>query len=95
MLYISYYFCVLNQTSDSFKAGNITIEDFRRIYRAIAHRCEIHELFTIHSPNHRILSLPNLVDFLRNEQFQDNADETIASQLVAKFEPIEEGMLYF
>ncbi|KAG8138405.1 hypothetical protein E2320_004302 [Naja naja] len=81
----------LPRTSDSFKAGNITIEDFRRIYRAIAHRCEIHELFTIHSPNHRILSLPNLVGFLRNEQFQDNADETIASQLVAKFEPIEEG----
>lgn len=94
-MYCIYLIFLLNQTSDSFKAGNITIEDFRRIYRAIAHRCEIHELFTIHSPNHRILSLPNLVGFLRNEQFQDNADETIASQLIAKYEPIEEGMLYF
>uniref|UniRef100_A0A670XXN6 Phosphoinositide phospholipase C n=1 Tax=Pseudonaja textilis TaxID=8673 RepID=A0A670XXN6_PSETE len=88
-IHVKYIF----KTSDSFKAGNITIEDFRRIYRAIAHRCEIHELFTIHSPNHRILSLPNLVGFLRNEQFQDNADETIASQLVAKFEPIEEAKM--
>ncbi|XP_013911427.1 PREDICTED: 1-phosphatidylinositol 4,5-bisphosphate phosphodiesterase zeta-1 [Thamnophis sirtalis] len=82
---------IFKKTSDSFKAGNITIEDFRRIYLTIAHRCEFYELFTSYSPNHRILSLPNLVDFLRNEQFQDNADETIASQLVAKFEPIEEA----
>ncbi|XP_025025020.1 1-phosphatidylinositol 4,5-bisphosphate phosphodiesterase zeta-1-like [Python bivittatus] len=79
------------KASDSLKAGTITIEDFRRIYRAIAHRGEIHELFVIHSLNHRILSLSNLVAFLRNEQFQANADETIASQLVAKFEPIEEA----
>ncbi|KAF7237630.1 1-phosphatidylinositol 4,5-bisphosphate phosphodiesterase zeta-1 [Varanus komodoensis] len=79
------------KASDSLKSGTITIEDFRGIYRAIAHRCEIHELFRTHSPNHKTLLLENLVEFLRNEQFQTEADESTACQLIAKYEPIEEA----
>ncbi|XP_061496450.1 1-phosphatidylinositol 4,5-bisphosphate phosphodiesterase zeta-1-like [Rhineura floridana] len=82
---------IFKQESDSFKSGTITIEDFRGIYRAIAHRCEMHELFKTHSPNHKILPLSNLVHFLKVEQFQPEVDETIAAQLIVKFEPIEEA----
>ncbi|XP_062990591.1 1-phosphatidylinositol 4,5-bisphosphate phosphodiesterase zeta-1 [Elgaria multicarinata webbii] len=86
-IHVKYIF----KASDSLKSGAITIEDFRGIYRAIAHRCEIHELFKTHSPNHKILLIQNLVEFLRNEQFQPEADETTACQLIRKFEPIEEA----
>lgn len=79
------------KASDSLKSGTITIDDFRGIYRAIAHRCEIHDLFKINSPNHKILQLSNVVEFLRNEQFQPEADETTASDLITRFEPIEEA----
>nr|XP_020659892.1 1-phosphatidylinositol 4,5-bisphosphate phosphodiesterase zeta-1-like isoform X5 [Pogona vitticeps] len=86
-IHVKYIF----KASDSLKSGSITLDDFRGIYRAIAHRCEIHEIFKTHSPNHKILQLPNLVEFLRREQFQPETDETTASQLIAKFEPIEEA----
>ncbi|XP_054844573.1 1-phosphatidylinositol 4,5-bisphosphate phosphodiesterase zeta-1 [Eublepharis macularius] len=79
------------KASDTLKTGHIGLEDFRGIYRAIAHRCEIHELFKTHSPNNKILQLQDLVAFLRNQQFQENANETTASDLIAKFEPIEEA----
>ncbi|XP_077196226.1 1-phosphatidylinositol 4,5-bisphosphate phosphodiesterase zeta-1-like isoform X2 [Paroedura picta] len=79
------------KASDTLKTGHITIEDFRGIYRAIAHRCEIHDLFKIHSRNNKILQLSDLVGFLRNQQFQTDASETTASDLIAKFEPIEEA----
>ncbi|KAJ6659965.1 hypothetical protein lerEdw1_018162 [Lerista edwardsae] len=79
------------KASDPLKSGTITIDDFRGIYRAIAHRCEIHDLFKIHSSNHKILQLSNIVEFLRNEQFQPEADETTASDLITRFEPIEEA----
>lgn len=83
------------QASDSLKSGTITIEEFRGIYRTIAHRCEIHDLFKTQSPNHKLLPLSNLVQFLRKEQFQPEVDEVVAAQLIAKFEPIEEGTLDF
>ncbi|KAJ7329226.1 hypothetical protein JRQ81_015400 [Phrynocephalus forsythii] len=86
-IHVKYIF----KASDSLKLGTITLDDFRGIYRAIVHRHDVHEIFKTHSPNHRILQLPNLVEFLRYEQFQHEADETTASQLIAKFEPIEEG----
>nr|XP_056702582.1 1-phosphatidylinositol 4,5-bisphosphate phosphodiesterase zeta-1-like [Euleptes europaea] len=79
------------KASDTQKTGHITLEDFRGIYRTIAHRCEIHELFKTHSPSNKILHLSELVGFLRNQQFQADANETTASDLIAKFEPIEEA----
>uniref|UniRef100_G1KU73 Phosphoinositide phospholipase C n=1 Tax=Anolis carolinensis TaxID=28377 RepID=G1KU73_ANOCA len=86
-IHVKYIFKARN----SLKSGTIGLDDFRGIYQAIAHRSEIHELFKTHSPNHKVLPLSNLVAFLKNEQFQLEADETTASQLIAKFEPIEEA----
>ncbi|CAM5082543.1 unnamed protein product [Natator depressus] len=78
------------KTSNQRKTGTITIEEFRAIYRALAHRSEIHELFCSYSPNRKILPETNLIEFLRKEQFVIDADEAIASELIAKYEPIEE-----
>nr|XP_060632393.1 1-phosphatidylinositol 4,5-bisphosphate phosphodiesterase zeta-1 [Anolis sagrei ordinatus] len=86
-IHVKYIF----KASNSLKSGTINLEDFKGIYQAIAHRGEIHELFKTHSPNHKVLLLSNLVEFLRNEQFELEADETTASHLIAKFEPIEEA----
>uniref|UniRef100_A0A8C3SHZ9 Phosphoinositide phospholipase C n=1 Tax=Chelydra serpentina TaxID=8475 RepID=A0A8C3SHZ9_CHESE len=72
------------------KTGTITIEEFRAIYRTLAHRTEIHELFCSYSPNRKILPETNLIEFLKKEQFVIDADEAIASELIAKYEPIEE-----
>uniref|UniRef100_A0A8C8SV19 Phosphoinositide phospholipase C n=1 Tax=Pelusios castaneus TaxID=367368 RepID=A0A8C8SV19_9SAUR len=85
---------VFKKTSNQPKTGTITIEEFRIIYRTIAHRNEIHELFCSYSPNHKILSETNLIEFLKKEQFEIHAADTIASELIAKYEPIEEGTLY-
>ncbi|XP_074794312.1 1-phosphatidylinositol 4,5-bisphosphate phosphodiesterase zeta-1 [Natator depressus] len=81
---------VFKKTSNQRKTGTITIEEFRAIYRALAHRSEIHELFCSYSPNRKILPETNLIEFLRKEQFVIDADEAIASELIAKYEPIEE-----
>ncbi|XP_067415072.1 1-phosphatidylinositol 4,5-bisphosphate phosphodiesterase zeta-1 [Emydura macquarii macquarii] len=81
---------VFKKTSNQPKTGTITIEEFRIIYRTLAHRNEIHELFSSYSPNHKILPEINLIEFLKKEQFVIDADETIASELIAKYEPIEE-----
>ncbi|XP_053872465.1 1-phosphatidylinositol 4,5-bisphosphate phosphodiesterase zeta-1 [Malaclemys terrapin pileata] len=81
---------VFKKTSNQPKTGTITIEEFRAIYRTLAHRSEIHELFCSYSPNRKILPVINLIEFLRKEQFVIDADEAIASELIAKYEPIEE-----
>ncbi|XP_048357459.1 1-phosphatidylinositol 4,5-bisphosphate phosphodiesterase zeta-1 [Sphaerodactylus townsendi] len=79
------------KASDTQKIGHITLEDFRGIYRTIAHRSEIHELFKTYSRSTKILQLSELVEFVRNQQFQTDANETTASDLISKFEPIEEA----
>ncbi|KAH1187182.1 hypothetical protein KIL84_019931, partial [Mauremys mutica] len=81
---------VFKKTSNQSKTGTITIEEFRAIYRTLAHRSEIHELFCSYSPNRKILPEINLIEFLRKEQFVIDANEAIASELIAKYEPIEE-----
>ncbi|XP_039400561.1 1-phosphatidylinositol 4,5-bisphosphate phosphodiesterase zeta-1 isoform X1 [Mauremys reevesii] len=81
---------VFKKTSNQPKTGTITIEEFRAIYRTLAHRSEIHELFCSYSPNRKILPEINLIEFLRKEQFVIDANEAIASELIAKYEPIEE-----
>ncbi|KAM9169311.1 1-phosphatidylinositol 4,5-bisphosphate phosphodiesterase zeta-1 [Pangshura tecta] len=81
---------VFKKISNQPKTGTITIEEFRAIYRTLAHRSEIHELFCSYSPNRKILPEINLIEFLRKEQFVIDANEAIASELIAKYEPVEE-----
>lgn len=80
------------KTVDKRKAHTINIEDFRAIYRTIVHRPEFHELFRAYSPNCKILADTELIEFLRKEQYETEACETTALEIILKYEPIEEGM---
>uniref|UniRef100_F6ZXR2 Phosphoinositide phospholipase C n=1 Tax=Callithrix jacchus TaxID=9483 RepID=F6ZXR2_CALJA len=76
--------------NDKLKQGRITIEEFRAIYRIIAHREEIIEIFNAYSENRKILSEYNLVQFLIQEQYTVEMSQTIAFEIIQKYEPIEE-----
>ncbi|XP_062990484.1 1-phosphatidylinositol 4,5-bisphosphate phosphodiesterase zeta-1-like isoform X2 [Elgaria multicarinata webbii] len=77
--------------NDKQKAGVITMEDFRAIYRTLLHRPEFNELFSSYSPNKKVLAPSNLADFLRKEQFELDANEGRAVSLINKYEPIDEA----
>ncbi|XP_009670229.1 1-phosphatidylinositol 4,5-bisphosphate phosphodiesterase zeta-1 [Struthio camelus] len=81
---------VFKKTVDKRKVPTINIEDFRAIYRTIVHRTEFHELFCTYSPNHKILADTELIAFLKREQFETEANETTALEIISKYEPIEE-----
>ncbi|XP_062051497.1 1-phosphatidylinositol 4,5-bisphosphate phosphodiesterase zeta-1 isoform X1 [Lepus europaeus] len=76
--------------NDRQKQGRITIEEFRSIYRIIAHREEIVEIFNAYSENRKILFENNLIQFLVQEQYVFEMSKTIASEIIQKYEPIEE-----
>ncbi|XP_021114798.1 1-phosphatidylinositol 4,5-bisphosphate phosphodiesterase zeta-1 isoform X4 [Heterocephalus glaber] len=76
--------------NDRQKQGKITIEEFRSIYRIIAHREEIVEIFNVYSENRRILFESNLIQFLTQEQYEIETTESIASEIIQKYEPIDE-----
>lgn len=83
---------MLQKTIDKRKERKINMEDFRAIYRTIVHRPEFYELFCAYSPNGSALSGTELAEFLRREQYETEACETSALEIVLKYEPIEEGM---
>lgn len=86
---------VFQQDNDRLKQGRITIEEFRTIYRIIAHREEIIEIFNTYSENRKFLFEKNLAQFLTQEQYTLDINKSIASEIIQKYEPIEEGMLVF
>ncbi|KAM6162632.1 1-phosphatidylinositol 4,5-bisphosphate phosphodiesterase zeta-1 [Erethizon dorsatum] len=76
--------------NDRQKQGKITIEEFRSIYRIIAHREEIVEIFNAYSENRRILFESNLIEFLTREQYAFEKAKSIASEIIQKYEPVDE-----
>ncbi|XP_005379097.1 PREDICTED: 1-phosphatidylinositol 4,5-bisphosphate phosphodiesterase zeta-1 isoform X2 [Chinchilla lanigera] len=76
--------------NDRQKQGKITIEEFRAIYRIIVHREEIVEIFNAYSENRRILFESNLIEFLTQEQYAVEKAKSIASEIIQKYEPIDE-----
>ncbi|XP_075862950.1 1-phosphatidylinositol 4,5-bisphosphate phosphodiesterase zeta-1 isoform X3 [Microcebus murinus] len=76
--------------NDRLKQGRITIEEFRAIYRTIAHREEIIEIFNAYSEDRKILFEYNLVQFLTQEQYTIEMSRTIAVEIIQKYEPIDE-----
>ncbi|NXW14407.1 PLCZ1 phosphodiesterase, partial [Circaetus pectoralis] len=81
---------VFKKTVDKRKAHTINIEDFRAIYRTIVHKPELREIFRAYSPNCKILADTQLIEFLRKEQYETEACETTALEIILKYEPIEE-----
>ncbi|XP_053081877.1 1-phosphatidylinositol 4,5-bisphosphate phosphodiesterase zeta-1 isoform X5 [Acinonyx jubatus] len=76
--------------NDRLKQGRITIEEFRSIYRLIAHREEIVEIFNTYSGNQKFLVEKNLLQFLIQEQYILDMSQNIAFEIIQKYEPIEE-----
>ncbi|XP_051010589.1 1-phosphatidylinositol 4,5-bisphosphate phosphodiesterase zeta-1 [Acomys russatus] len=76
--------------NDRQKQGKITIEEFRAIYRCIAHREELTEIFNTYSGNRKVLSGKNLTEFLIQEQYEMDTDASTSTEIIEKYEPIEE-----
>ncbi|XP_004755796.1 1-phosphatidylinositol 4,5-bisphosphate phosphodiesterase zeta-1 isoform X1 [Mustela putorius furo] len=78
------------KANDRLKQGRITIEEFRSIYRIMAHREEIIEIFNTYSENQKFLFEKNLLQFLIQEQYALDMTKNTAFEIIQKYEPIEE-----
>uniref|UniRef100_A0A8C2LAF9 Phosphoinositide phospholipase C n=1 Tax=Cricetulus griseus TaxID=10029 RepID=A0A8C2LAF9_CRIGR len=76
--------------NDRLKQGRITIEEFRALYRRIAYREEITEIFNTYSENRKTLSEENLTEFLTQEQYELDINDSLSSKIIQKYEPIDE-----
>ncbi|NXM60455.1 PLCZ1 phosphodiesterase, partial [Illadopsis cleaveri] len=81
---------IFKKTIDKHTGDIISMEDFRAIYRALVHRPEFEELFKAYSTDGKILPDGQLLKFLVKEQFQTEANETTALEIIMKYEPIDE-----
>ncbi|NWZ03991.1 PLCZ1 phosphodiesterase, partial [Loxia curvirostra] len=81
---------IFKKTIDKHSGDIISMDDFRAIYRALVHRPEFEELFKAYSIDGNILPNGQLLKFLAKEQFQTEADETTALEIIMKYEPIDE-----
>ncbi|NXE89629.1 PLCZ1 phosphodiesterase, partial [Menura novaehollandiae] len=80
---------IFKKTVDKHMGEIISMDDFRAIYRALVHRPEYDELFRAYSDGNLIPDT-QLIKFLVKEQFQAEADETTALEIIMKYEPIDE-----
>ncbi|XP_058708773.1 1-phosphatidylinositol 4,5-bisphosphate phosphodiesterase zeta-1 [Poecile atricapillus] len=81
---------IFKKTVDKQSGNIISMDDFRAIYRALVHRPEFEELFKAYSTDGKILPDSQLLKFLIKEQFQTEANETTALEIIMKYEPIDE-----
>ncbi|CAN8212786.1 unnamed protein product [Coccothraustes coccothraustes] len=81
---------IFKKTIDKHSGDLISMDDFRAIYRALVHRPEFEELFKAYSIDGNILPDGQLLKFLAKEQFQTEANETTALEIIMKYEPIDE-----
>ncbi|NXD44427.1 PLCZ1 phosphodiesterase, partial [Copsychus sechellarum] len=81
---------IFKKTLDKHTGDVISMDDFRAIYRALVHRAEYEDLFKAYSTDGKILPDSQLLKFLVKEQFQAEANETTALEIIMKYEPIDE-----
>ncbi|NWZ39945.1 PLCZ1 phosphodiesterase, partial [Brachypodius atriceps] len=81
---------IFKKTLDKHTGDIISMDDFRAIYRALVHRPEFEDLFKAYSTDGKILPDGQLLKFLVKEQFQTEANETTALEIIMKYEPIDE-----
>ncbi|NWT50071.1 PLCZ1 phosphodiesterase, partial [Erythrocercus mccallii] len=81
---------IFKKTIDKHSGDIISMDDFKAIYRALVHRPEFEELFKAYSTDGKILPDGQLLKFLVKEQFQTEANETTALEIIMKYEPIDE-----
>ncbi|NWR43771.1 PLCZ1 phosphodiesterase, partial [Regulus satrapa] len=81
---------IFKKTIDKHSGDRISMDDFKAIYRALVHRPEYEELFKAYSTDGKILPDGQVLKFLVKEQFQIEANETTALEVIMKYEPIDE-----
>ncbi|XP_066046255.1 1-phosphatidylinositol 4,5-bisphosphate phosphodiesterase delta-4 isoform X2 [Chamaea fasciata] len=79
----------LFQDADKSESGTLEGEEFVLFYKALTEREEVLSLFQEFSEDGKKLTLLELVDFLREEQLEDEGTEELAMELIDKYEPSE------
>lgn len=79
------------QAADKSESGTLEGEEFVLFYKALTQREEVLSLFQDFSEDGKKLTLLELVDFLRQEQLEDEGTEELAMELIDKYEPSESG----
>ncbi|XP_074949289.1 1-phosphatidylinositol 4,5-bisphosphate phosphodiesterase delta-4 isoform X3 [Phalacrocorax aristotelis] len=79
----------LFQAADKSESGTLEGEEFVLFYKALTKREEVLSLFQEFSEDGKKLTLLELVDFLRQEQLEDEGTEELAMELIDKYEPSE------
>ncbi|NWT05960.1 PLCD4 phosphodiesterase, partial [Mionectes macconnelli] len=79
----------LFQDADKSESGTLEGEEFVLFYKALTQRQEVLSLFQEFSEDGKKLTLLELVDFLRQEQLEDEGAEEMAMELIDKYEPSE------
>ncbi|NWV69483.1 PLCD4 phosphodiesterase, partial [Malurus elegans] len=79
----------LFQDADKSESGTLEGEEFVLFYKALTQREEVLSLFQEFSEDGKKLTLLELVDFLRQEQLEDEGTEELAMELIDKYEPSE------
>ncbi|NXF11798.1 PLCD4 phosphodiesterase, partial [Smithornis capensis] len=79
----------LFQDADRSESGTLEGEEFVLFYKALTQREEVLSLFQEFSEDGKKLTLLELVDFLRQEQLEDEGTEELAMELIDKYEPSE------
>lgn len=79
------------QAADKSESGTLEGEEFVLFYKALTRREEVLSLFQDFSEDGKKLTLLELVDFLRQEQLEDEGTEELAMELIDKYEPSETG----
>ncbi|KFQ89691.1 1-phosphatidylinositol 4,5-bisphosphate phosphodiesterase delta-4, partial [Phoenicopterus ruber ruber] len=71
------------------ESGTLEGEEFVLFYKALTQREEVLSLFQDFSEDGKKLTLLELVDFLQQEQLEDEDTEELAMELIDKYEPSE------
>ncbi|KFQ29160.1 1-phosphatidylinositol 4,5-bisphosphate phosphodiesterase delta-4, partial [Merops nubicus] len=79
----------LFQDADKSESGTLEGEEFVLFYKALTQREEVLSLFQDFSEDGKKLTLLELVDFLQQEQLENEGTEELAMELIDKYEPSE------
>ncbi|NWY11284.1 PLCD4 phosphodiesterase, partial [Aphelocoma coerulescens] len=79
----------LFQDADKSESGTLEGEEFVLFYKSLTQREEVLSLFQEFSEDGKKLTLLELVDFLQQEQLEDEGTEELAMELIDKYEPSE------
>ncbi|XP_031223823.1 1-phosphatidylinositol 4,5-bisphosphate phosphodiesterase delta-4 [Mastomys coucha] len=83
----------LFQEADATQSNALGAQEFVQFYKALTKRTEIEEIFENFSSDKQKLTLLEFVDFLREEQKENDHAPDLALELIDRYEPSENGRL--